>query len=113
MFKSLFFVILKLKSVESSNSDLHVGYVGGKALTNILPILLWALAVMGEQHCLVIPDRLVDFHISTGNSMVLNGKACTPGCIKKVIKLWSALNRSFTVLRSRRLAFDCHHFSEV
>ena len=27
--------------------------------TNILSILLWAPAVMGEQHCLVISERLV------------------------------------------------------
>ena len=39
--------------------DLHVGHVGGEAHKNILSILLWAPAVVGEQHCLVIPERLV------------------------------------------------------
>ena len=39
--------------------DLHVGHVGGEVQNNILSILLWASAVVGELHCLVIPDRLV------------------------------------------------------
>ena len=39
--------------------DLHVGHVGGEVQKNILSILLWAPAVVGEQHCLVIPERLV------------------------------------------------------
>ena len=32
--------------------DLHVDHVGGEAQMNILSILLWAPAVVGEQHCL-------------------------------------------------------------
>ena len=39
--------------------DLQVSHVGGEAQKNILSMLLWALAVVGEQHCLVIPKRLV------------------------------------------------------
>ena len=39
--------------------DLHVGHVGGEVQNNILSILLWASAVVGELHCLVIPERLV------------------------------------------------------
>ena len=39
--------------------DLHVSHVGGEVQKNILSILLWAPAVVGEQHCLVIPERLV------------------------------------------------------
>ena len=39
--------------------DFHVSHVGGKAQKNILLILLWAPAVMGKQHCLGIPERLV------------------------------------------------------
>ena len=39
--------------------DLHVGHVGGEVQKNILSILLWASAVVGELHCLVIPERLV------------------------------------------------------
>ena len=39
--------------------DLHVGHVGGEAQKNILSILLWAPASVGEKHCLVCPTRLV------------------------------------------------------
>ncbi len=39
--------------------DLHVGHVGGKAQKNILSILLWAPASVGEKHCLVCPKRFV------------------------------------------------------
>ena len=39
--------------------NLHVGHVGGEVQKNILSILLWASAVVGELHCLVIPERLV------------------------------------------------------
>ena len=39
--------------------DLHVGHIGGEVQKNILSFLLWAPAVVGEQHCLVIPERLV------------------------------------------------------
>ena len=39
--------------------DLHVGHVGGEVQKNILSILLWVSAVVGELHCLVIPERLV------------------------------------------------------
>ena len=39
--------------------DLHVGHVGCEAQKNILSILLWAPAVVGKQHCLVMPERLV------------------------------------------------------
>ena len=39
--------------------DVHVGHVGGEVQKNILSILLWASAVVGELHCLVIPERLV------------------------------------------------------
>ena len=31
--------------------DLHVGHVGGEAQKNILSILLWAPASVGEKHC--------------------------------------------------------------
>ena len=34
--------------------DSHIGHVGGEAQKNILSILLWAPAVVAEQHCLVI-----------------------------------------------------------
>ena len=34
-------------------------HVGGEVQKNILSILLWAPALVGEQHCLVIPERLV------------------------------------------------------
>jgi hypothetical protein len=39
--------------------DLHVSHVGGKAQKDILSILLWAPASVGEKHCLVCPKRLV------------------------------------------------------
>ena len=39
--------------------DLHVGHVCGGTQKNILSVLLWAPAVVGEQHCLVISERLV------------------------------------------------------
>ena len=39
--------------------DLHVGHVGGEAQKNILSILLWAPASVGEKHCLVCLKRLV------------------------------------------------------
>jgi hypothetical protein len=39
--------------------DLHVGHVGGEVQKNILSILLWAPASVGEKHCLVCPKRLV------------------------------------------------------
>ena len=38
---------------------LRVGHVGGEVQKNILSILLWAPAVVGERHCLVVPERLV------------------------------------------------------
>ena len=38
---------------------LHVGHVGGKVQKNILSVLLWAPANVGEKHCLVCPERLV------------------------------------------------------
>ena len=37
----------------------HGRHVGGQIQKNILLILLWALAAVGEQHCLIIPWRLV------------------------------------------------------
>ena len=39
--------------------DLHVGHVGGEVQKNILSVLLWAPANVGEKHCLVCPERLV------------------------------------------------------
>ena len=39
--------------------DLHVGHVGGEVQKNILSVLLWAPASVGEKHCLVSPERLV------------------------------------------------------
>ena len=39
--------------------DLHVGRVGGEVRKNILSILLWAAAIVGKQHCLVVFKRLV------------------------------------------------------
>ena len=39
--------------------DLHVSYVGGEVQKNILSILLLAPASVGEQYCLVSPERLV------------------------------------------------------
>ena len=39
--------------------DLHVSNVGGEVQKNILSILLLALASVGEQYCLVSPERLV------------------------------------------------------
>ena len=38
---------------------MHVGHVGGETEKNILSILLWVSAVVGKQHFLVIPKRLV------------------------------------------------------
>ena len=38
---------------------MHVGHVGGETQKNILSILSWAPAVVGEQHGLVIPERFV------------------------------------------------------
>ena len=39
--------------------DLHVRHVGGEVQKNILSVLLWAPANVGEKHCLVCPKRLV------------------------------------------------------
>ena len=39
--------------------DLHVGHVGGEVEKNILSVLLWAPANVGEKHCHVCPERLV------------------------------------------------------
>ena len=39
--------------------DLHVSHVGGEVQKNILSILLLAPASVGEQYCLVSPERLV------------------------------------------------------
>ena len=39
--------------------DFHVGHVGGEASKNILSIRLWAPVIAGEQHCLVISERIV------------------------------------------------------
>ena len=39
--------------------DLYTGHVGGEAQKSILSILLWAPAVVGELHCLLIPGILV------------------------------------------------------
>ena len=39
--------------------DLHVGHVGGEVQKNILSVLLWAPANVGEKHCLVCPEGLV------------------------------------------------------
>ena len=39
--------------------DLQVGHVGGEVQKNILSVLLWAPAVVDDQHCLVIPEGLV------------------------------------------------------
>ena len=39
--------------------DLYVSHIGVEVQKNILSILLWAPAVVGEQHWLVIPERLV------------------------------------------------------
>ena len=38
--------------------DLHVGHVGGEVQKNILSVVLWAPANVGEIHCLVSPERL-------------------------------------------------------
>ncbi len=40
--------------------DLHVGHVGGEAQKNILSILLWAPASVGEKHCLVCQVKNCD-----------------------------------------------------
>ena len=51
--------------MQSCILDLHVGHVGGEVQKNILSVLLWAPANLGEKHCLVCPDRLVasqEFH---------------------------------------------------
>ena len=39
--------------------DLHVNHVAGMTQKIILSVLLWAPANVGEQHCLVCPERLV------------------------------------------------------
>ena len=39
--------------------DLQVSYVGGEAQKNILLVLLWAPANVGEKHSQVCPKRLV------------------------------------------------------
>ena len=38
--------------------DLHAGHVGGEAQKNILSVLFWAPANVGEKHCLVCTERL-------------------------------------------------------
>ena len=38
---------------------LHVSHVGDKTEKNTLSILLWAPALVGRQHRLAIPERLV------------------------------------------------------
>ena len=38
---------------------MHVSHVGGEVQKNILSVLLWAPANVGEQHCLACPERLV------------------------------------------------------
>ncbi len=48
-----------LENHASTILALHVGHVGGNAQKNILSILLWAPASVGEKHCLVCPKRLV------------------------------------------------------
>ncbi len=53
------FPSLRMQAVSFSILDLHVGHVGGEAQKNILSILLWAPASVGEKHCLVCPKRLV------------------------------------------------------
>ena len=38
---------------------LHISHVGGEVQKNILLVLLWAPANVGEKHCLVCAQRLV------------------------------------------------------
>ena len=45
--------------IEEDILDLHAGHVGGEVQKNILAVLLWAPANVGEKHCLVCPERLV------------------------------------------------------
>ena len=47
------------KPPDTTILDLHVGHVGGEVQKNILSVLLCAPAVVGEQHCLVIPEGMV------------------------------------------------------
>ena len=61
----VFYVNKKLKNSSSFEVrtcflilDLHVGHVGGEVQKNILSVLLWAPANVGEKHCLVSPERL-------------------------------------------------------
>ena len=59
--------------------DLHVDLVGGEVQKNILSILLWASAVVGELHCLIIQLRIFRaglhgaFTTPGLNSALLNG----------------------------------------
>ena len=53
------YLIKQLHNEACDILDLHVGHIGGEVQKNILSILLWASAVVGELHCLVIPERLV------------------------------------------------------
>ena len=48
-----------MDSLSYSILDLDVSHIGSEEQKNILSILLWATAEVGEQHCLVIPERLV------------------------------------------------------
>ena len=61
--------------------DLHVSHVGGEVQKNILSILLLAPASVGEQYCLMSPERLVAsqewvilerMHAQTGTAPDLN-----------------------------------------
>ena len=54
--------------------DLHFGHVGCEAQRSILPILLWIPAVVGKQHCLVIPKRLVAISFTIQVSKFLGNK---------------------------------------
>ena len=54
MFYSLF---LEITGWYGSILDFHVGHVSSEAQNNILLVLLWAPANVGEKHCVVCPER--------------------------------------------------------
>ena len=61
--------------------DLLVGHVGGEVQNNILSVLLWAPANVGERHCLVCHERLVAGQ-EYNDIKILDEDACNTWVIK-------------------------------
>ena len=51
--------VLREIGCKSRILDLHFGHVGSEVQKNILLVLLWVPANVGEKHCLVNPEKLV------------------------------------------------------